>query len=217
MRLLTLEEVAERWTIAHTIAVVAWSAVIVLGIVLLIRSNISTYPSTGNLKVYAAENATFKYPANWTINTCKSDKSFIELPGTIKSNYKGEKAYKLAMYGTGAFNCVADRPERLDISSEEIVASSTPCAPGTSTDGERLENGLYLQLKEQAGDVLAVHIKQNSCFAPADTIVLGFAFTDPQAQAGDSVEFGLPGVSKDMFLASPQYRDIRTLAESIRY
>lgn len=217
MGLPSLEELAEKWTPAHTIAVAAWVVVLVLGAVLLARNTASTYPATDERKIYAAENATFYYPANWTINPCIPDEPFIELPGTIKSNYKGERGYKLTVYGTGAYNCVKDRPERLDIYPEEIVASDQPCAPGTSTPGERLANGLYLQLQEQDGEVVSVYIKQNSCYAPADTVVLGFGFGDPKAGPGDTAEFGLPRVEKDDFLRSRQYQDIRALAESIRY
>jgi len=217
VKILSLEELAERWSLAHTVAVAAWVVVIVLGIALLLRGDGSNYPVTDLKKVYAAENATFTYPANWTLNDCAPDKAFIELPGTIGSDYKGRQAYPLTIYGTGAFNCVKDRPERLDIYSEQIVASDTPCSITTSTKGERLENGLYMQLQEQVGKIIAAHIKQNSCFAPADTVVLGFAFLDPAEEPGDAAEFGRPGVETDAFLASQQYQDIRALAESIRY
>lgn len=217
MKFPSLEELAERWTVAHTIAVAAWAVVLVLGLMLLVRGNTNTYPVTSEKKVYAAENATFKYPANWTINNCVPDKPFIELPGSVKSGYKDRGDYSLTIYGTGAYNCIKDRPERLDISPEEIVASDTPCATATSTEGEKLVNGLYLQLQEDAGQVVAVHIKQNSCFAGADTVVLGFAFTDPQAEPGDTAAYGPPRVDKEDFLNSRQYQDIRTLAESIKY
>ena len=213
----TLEELAERWTIAHTISIVAWAAVIVLGIVLLLRNNQSTYPVDRSLKVYAAENATFRYPANWKLNTeCKADQPFLELPGTIRSDYK-EKRYELQIYGFGAFSCIKDRPEKLDIYTEQMVASDTPCAPSSSTDGDRLENGLYFNLKEQGGKIIAVHIQQNGCYAPANTVVLGFAFVDPYARTDDMTKFGTPRIKKADFLASPQYRDIRALAESIKY
>lgn len=214
--LLSIETLAERWSFAHTIAVAAWAAVIVLGLVFLVRSNVSPYPATDRLKVYAAENATFKYPENWTINNCESGKPFIELPGAIKTDYK-RKGYELKMYGTTAYNCIKDRPERLDLYPEEMAASSNPCAPASSTDGEQLGNGLYLQLREEQGDILSVHIKQNSCYAPADTLVLGFGFVDPDPQPGDTAEFGTPRVDKETFLKSRQYQDIRALAESIKY
>lgn len=217
MRLLSLDELAERWTLAHTIAVAAWAVVLVLGAMLYARNHVSTYPATDNVKVYAAENATFKYPENWQINDCASNKPFIELPGSIRSNYKDQKAYQLQIYGTGALNCINDRPERLDIYSENIVASDNPCAPATSTQGEQLTNGLYLQLAEQDGEVVAVRIKQNSCFAPAHTALLGFAFIDPNGNEEDTYNFGPPRVPKEVFLASRQYRDIRALAESIKY
>jgi len=213
---LSIETLAERWSTAHTVAVMAWAAVIVLGLVFLLRGNASSYPVTDQLKVYAAENATFKYPANWTINNCESGKPFIELPGAIKTDYK-RKGYELKMYGTTAYNCIKDRPERLDLYPEEMSASDNPCAPATSTEGERLSNGLYLQLHEEQGDVLAVHIKQNSCYAPVDTLVLGFGFVDPDPQPGGTLEFGTPRVDKETFLKSRQYQDIRALAESIKY
>lgn len=217
MRFPSLEELAEKWTLAHTIAVAAWAVVLVLGLTLLFRQTGNPYPVTDSRKVYAGENATFTYPANWTLNQCVPDKPFIELPGSFKADYKGQKAYALTIYGTGAYSCIKDRPERFDIYSEDIVASETPCATASSTKGEKLANGLYLQLQEQDGQLVAVHIKQNSCFAPADTAVLGFGLTDPDAKPGDEAEFGPPRISKDDFLASPQYQDIKALAESIRY
>ena len=217
MRFLSLEELAERWTAAHTIAVAAWIVVLVLGIAVFFKDRTGTYPAADVYKVYAAENATFTYPANWQINNCVTGHPFIELPGNIKATYKNKKGYKLAMYGTGAYSCVKDRPERLDIYHEDIVASDHPCAPGTSTEGERLSNGLYLQLQEEGGEVVAVDIKQNSCFAPADTVVLGFAFTDPNAADGDTEQYGPPSVPKKDLLKSRQYQDIRALAQSIRY
>jgi hypothetical protein len=217
VKLLDLAALAERWTIAHTFAVAAWVAVAVLGLLLLVRSNVSTYPATNTLKVYAAENATFKYPENWTVNNCEADKPFIELPGTIKTDYKKDHNYQLKMYGTTAYNCIKDRPERLDLYPEEIAASSNPCAPASSTEGEQLDNGLYIQLQQEGNDVLAIHVKQNSCYAPADTLVMGFAFTDPDPKLGDSVEFGVPRVKKEKLLESRQYKDIRALAESIKY
>ena len=212
----SVEDLAEKWTLAHTVAVATWAVVIVLGIMLLVRNNASTYPVTDAVKVYAAENATFRYPANWTVNDCSSDKPFIELPGTIASDYKGQKRYPLGIYGTGAYSCVRGRPERLDISPEEIAASDNPCAPATSTQGEKLGNGLYLQLKEERDELVAIYIRQNSCFAPTDTVVLGFAFTDPKVQKDDITRFGVLLATAD-FVASPQYHDIRALAESIRY
>lgn len=218
MKFSSLEELAEKWTVAHTVAVAAWAVVLVLGLVVLLHGGeTNTYPVTNDLRVYAAENATFRYPANWTINDCVPDKPFIELPGTIKSNYKDRKSYPLSIYGTGAYSCIKGRPERLDIALEDIVASDTPCATATSTRGEKLSNGLYLQLQEQAGQVVAVHVKQNSCFAPTDTVVLGFAFTDPKAEPGDMHAFGPPRVNKEDFLQSRQYQDIRSVAENIRY
>lgn len=213
----TLEELAERWTLAHTIAVAAWAVALVLGLMLLVRSTAGTYPTTDDLQVYAAENATFMHPANWTINDCVAGRPFIELPGTFKADYKGQKAYPLAIYGTGAYNCIKGRPERFDIYPEDIIASDTPCATATSTKGEKLGNGLYLQLQEQEGELVAIYIKQNSCFAPADTAVIGFAFKDLQAEPGDADKYGPSRVSKDKFLASRQYKDIRALAESIHY
>lgn len=217
MRLPSLEELAEKWTFAHTIAVAAWVLVVVLGIAVLVRGDGSNYPVTDTKKIYAAENATFSYPANWTVNACTSNKPFIELPGTIGSDYKDRRNYPLGIYGMGAYNCVRDRPERLDISPEEIVASDTPCAPASSTKGEKLSNGLYLQLRESDGKVTAVEIRQNKCYAPNDTMVLGFAFVDPEAEAGDEAAFGQPCVDKEAFVQSPQYQDIRAVAESIRY
>lgn len=217
MNIPSLEELAENWRLAHTVAVAAWAVVIVLGIMLLVQNSASTYPATDRLKVYAAENATFRYPANWTINGCSTNKPFIELPGNIKSNYKNKRAYPLTIYGTGAYNCIKDRPERLDISPEEIVASDNPCAPASSTEGEKLSNGLYLQLIEEGGELAAIHIKQNSCFVPTDTVVLGFAFSDPEAEEGDLMKFGPPHMKADDFKKSQQYQDIRTVAESISY
>jgi hypothetical protein len=217
MRFLSLEELAERWSIAHTIAVAAWAVAAVLGITLMIRNSRPTYPDTDRLKTYAAENATFSYPENWTINKCSPDKSFIELPGTIKSSYKGHPGYRLKIYGDVVYKCIKDRPVHMDIYSEKIKASKKPCAIGTSTQGERLDNGLYLQLKVMDEQVYAIHIKQNSCFAPNNTVVIGFAFSDPEATADDEEEFGAPWVDKEDFLKTQQYQDIRSLAESIRY
>jgi hypothetical protein len=217
MRFASLEELAERWSIAHTIALSAWVVALVLGVTLLIRNSADTYPVTDMYKVYAAENATFTYPANWTINRCSPDKSFIEVPGTIKSDYKGRNAYLLTIYGDVVYECMENRPARLDIRSEKLVASNDPCAPATSTEGEDLGNGLYLQLQETDEEVYALHIKQNSCYAPADTVVLGFAFLDPNAEPDDSAEHGPPRVKKEAFLKSRQFQDIRALAQSIRY
>lgn len=217
MSLPTLEELAEKWTFAHTIAVVAWAAVMVLGILLLLQNTRSTYPAETRVKVYAAENATFKLPINWKVNSdCDPNRPFIELPGTIESDYK-KKGYELQIYGMGAFSCVKNRPERLDIYPEQMVASDNPCAPATSTEGKRLGNGLYLNLKEQGGKIVAVHIQQNVCYAPANTVVLGFSFVDPKAETDDMARLGPPRVKKEDFLKSPQYRDIKALAESIRY
>src|SRR6185369_6089235 len=141
---------------------------------------------------------------------------FIELPGTIKTDYK-HKDYQIKMYGTTAYNCIKDRPERLDLYPEEMTASSNPCAPATSTEGEQLSNGLYLQLQQEGDDVLAINVRQNSCYAPADTLVLGFGFTDPKPESADSSSFGVPRIKKEKLLESRQYKDIRTLAESIKY
>lgn len=217
MKWLSLEELADRWTGAHTIAVTAWVMVLVLGVLLLVRGGSGNYPVAEEYKFYAAENATLKYPANWTINDCDSEAPFIELPGTISSNYRGKKS-KLSIYGTGAYNCVSGRPERLDLHPEEMIASEQPCAPGTSTEGERLKNGLYLQLLEYDTDeIAAIHIKQNSCYAPENTLVLGFGFEDPELEPGSFSDHGPPRVNKDILLESPQYQDIRALAESISY
>lgn len=217
MRLPSLEELAERWTLGHTVAVAAWVVVVVLGLTLLLRGEGSTYPEASQLKVYAGENATFTYPANWTINTtCIPNKPFIELPGTIKTNY-AESETQLTIHGTAAFNCVKGRPERFDIFPEDISADGTPCAPATSTRGERLSNGLYLQLQEEDDYVLAIAIRQNRCYAPTDTLVLGFGFTDVDPESIDIAEHGMPRVEKSVLLESPQYKDIRALAESIKY
>jgi hypothetical protein len=199
------------------VAVVAWVVVVVLGVALLFKSHVSTYPTIDRFRLYAAENATFTYPENWKINDCVPDHPFIELPGTIRSDYKRKKGYQLTIYGADTFNCIKGRPDRLDIYSEDIAASDSPCVPATSTRGEHLSNGLYLQLQEQGDRILAVQIKQNSCFAPADVVVLGFAFVDPKAKEGDAAQFGVASIKKTDFLASPQYRDIKALAESIRY
>ncbi|HEY5806282.1 MAG TPA: hypothetical protein VIS56_02760 [Candidatus Saccharimonadales bacterium] len=216
MRFSSLEELAARWTLAHTVAVAAWVVAVALGSILLFR-NTDTYPSTDAHRVYAGENATFTYPANWELGSCVPGKPFIELPGYIEADYKDQKGYRLLVYGTGAYNCIKDRPERFDIYPENMPAGDAPCAPASSTKGERLGNGLYLQTHEADGEVVATYIKQNSCYAPVDTVVLGFAFTDPNAQPGEIEEFGSPRVNKDKFLASPQYQDIKALAESIRY
>jgi len=217
VRLSSLEALAEKWTIAHTISLAAWVAVLVLGIFLIFRPSGSSYPKTDILKTYAGENATFTYPENWTVGNCGLDEPFLELPGTIESEYKGKRSYPLAIYGTGAYNCMKDRPQRFDIYPENLKASDNPCAPSASTEGERLDNGLYFEVKEQGEHVVAVHIKQNNCYAPADTVVLGFAFVDPEMQVGDDVEFGMPTVNKEIFLKSPQYADMHSLAQSIRY
>lgn len=218
MRLPSIEELAERWSFAHTLAVAAWVVVVVLGVTLLIRQNADTYPAVDRFKVYAAENATFTYPANWRINECTPDKSFMEVPGTIKSDYKGRKAYLLTMYGDVVYECMKGRPARLDIHPEKIRASrDAPCVLAASTKGERLANGLYLQLQELEDEVYAVHIKQNSCYAPSDTVVIGFAFTDPGADPADREEYGPPRVKKEAFLKSRQFLDIRALAQSIHY
>ncbi|HTH72724.1 MAG TPA: hypothetical protein VL737_05180 [Candidatus Pristimantibacillus sp.] len=217
MRWPSLEDLAERWTPAHTIAVSAWVIVLILGVTLLFRGDGTNYPVTGQQKTYAAENATFKYPANWTINQCAPNQPLIQLPGTIAASYKGKKRYPLTIYGADAFNCIKGRPDRLDIYPENMTAGSNPCSIATSTKGEKLKNGLYLELQEEGDYVVAIHIKQNSCYAPSDTVVLGFAFTDPNAEEGDLAKYGLPSVKKQDLLASDQYKDIRTLAESISY
>ena len=214
MKSFSLEAVAKHWTLAHTIAIFAWIIVLILGVQLLWRHVSPTYPGAGKLKIYAGENATFMYPENWTLNNCVADKPFIELPGSIKTNYKGKQAYKFTIEGSGSYRCIEGRPERFDIYSEKITASESPCSITLSTKGEKLKNGLYLQLQERNGEVQSLVIRQNECFAPADTIILRFSFADPRSEG--VVEEPLT-VEKDSFLASPQYKDIKELAESIRY
>lgn len=214
MKRLSLEKVVDRWSVAHTVALAAWAVVSVLGILLAARHTRDSYPATDKSKIYAGENATFYYPENWTINNCEGDKHFIELPGTIKSTYKGRHAYPFTMYGMAAYECIKDRPQRFDIHPEEIVASEKPCSIATSTKGKRLDNGLYLQLAEDKDGVFGIVIRQNNCFAPPESSVLAFAFTDPAADTGLQT---IPRINKDVLLASRQYQDIKTLAEGIKY
>jgi len=219
MKLPSLEEIASRWTVGHTIAAFAWVIALVLGIANMVQQPHSSYPVAKSHKIYAGENATFAYPDNWTISGCVPGEPFIALPGTIPGIYKDKHSYPLSMYGITAFTCIKGRPERFDIHDETIVASENPCSVRTSTSGERLKNGLYLQLQQDGDDVLAVNIRQNKCFTQTDTSVLGFSFADPAATGANTSddEVVTPRVKKDVFLASPQYRDIRALAESIRY
>lgn len=210
---MNLERIADRWRIKHTVALAAWALVLILGLMLLVRNISGGYPATDQLKVYAAENATFTYPANWSVKGCASGRPFIELPGTFKTDYKGKHAYDLTVHGNGAFSCASGRPERFDLYPETFEASAAPCAPATSTRGERLQNGLYLQLDERGDELLAVHIRQNVCYAPPHTAVLSFAFADPKAESDDAV----PMVKTKDFTSSRQYLDIRALAENIRY
>jgi hypothetical protein len=214
MRLFSLESIAERWTVAHTIAAFAWVVVLVLGLQLFLRHVGGSYPATSKLKIYAGENATFMYPANWSISDCVADKPFIALPGTIKAHFKGKHAYPFTIEGEVSYRCMEGRPARLDIYSETLVASDHPCSTAMSTKGERLSNGLYLQLEERSGTVEAVNIQQNACFAPDGVHVLQFHFVDPE-QKGLQTE--TPAVGKAQLLASQQYKDIKALAASIRY
>jgi len=80
-----------------------------------------------------------------------------------------------------------------------------------------LANGLYLQLHEEDGDVVAVNVRQNKCFTQNDTSVIGFSFADPTPDEGNTDRYVTPRIKKELFLASKQYKDIRALAESIRY
>ena len=217
MKTLSLEDIVDKWSLAHTLAALAWFVVLILGITLLARNSRNPYPATNQLKIYAAENATFAYPANWTVNNCVPGHAFIELPGTMKTDFKGKKAYGLGLEGTGDYACIKNSPERLDLYSETISASDNPCAPASSTPGEKLDNGLYLQLGEQDGKVYGVSIHQNACFAPSGAAVLTFSFVDPQPKEGREGAIDTPYVSRKAFLASRQYKDIRALAQSIRY
>jgi hypothetical protein len=217
MKLVLLESLVARWTLSHTVAAAAWAVVIVLGLALALRGVEDPYPVTNNWKVYAGENATLRYPDNWQVRTCNPGHEFIELPGTIKTSYKGQKSYGLKIEGGGSYGCSNNKPERFDIYPETFVASDTPCIPATSTQGQRLENGLYLQLGEQDGEVFDIYIRQNRCFAPAEASVLHFVFVDPDARSGDATKYGMPRVKKDAFLQSSQYRDILALAASFRY
>jgi hypothetical protein len=210
----SLETIAEKWTVAHTIAVFAWIVVLILGAQLYWRHVSGSYPATSKLKIYAGENATFMHPENWAISNCVADKPFIALPGTIKADYKGKQAYSFVIEGKVSYRCMEGRPERFDIYSETLTASSNPCSPALSTKGEKLKNSLYLQLQEHEGKVQRVSIKQNACFAPADTAVMEFYFVDPEQEG---VQIETPGVEKAAFLASRQYQDIKALAESIHY
>lgn len=215
MKFLSLESIAEKWTVAHTIAVFAWIVVLILGLQLFWRHVSGSYPATSKLKIYAGENATFMYPENWTINNCVADRAFIELPGNIKADFKGKQAYRLTIEGASSYRCMENRPERFDIYSETIKASDNPCSQDFSTKGDRLNNGLFLQLLEEEGKVTSVQVKQNNCFAPADVSVLRFTFVDPTPEGGVATE--TPGVPTKDFLTSRQYKDIRALAESMRY
>lgn len=217
MKMPSLEDVASRWTFGHTAAVVAWVVVVVLALVLFSRHASDSYPATDRRKVYAGENVTFMYPENWIIGDCTAHRDFLELPGTIKANYKGRQAYAFVIRGGGSYTCIKDRPERFDIFPETIMASENPCIVAESTKGERLDNGLYLQLAEQDGEVFGLSIRQNSCFAPQDAYLLNFSFVDPEAEDNDISRYGPPRVKKDALLSSRQYQDIRTLAESFRY
>ena len=217
MRFPSLEDVATKWTLAHTVALVAWVVALLLGLQLLWRHVSGSYHGSSQLKVYAGENATFMYPANWQLHACEPGKPFIELPGTIKSTYKGRQAYGFTVIGTDSFECIKNRPEHFDIFPEVLAASYDPCAPGTSTSGTRLQNCLYMQIDEEGGKVKALRIMQNQCYAPNDAAILSFSFTDPEAKNGDTEKYGQPGVTKDVFLTSNQYKDIKTLAESIKY
>ncbi len=216
MRFPSLEDVAERWTVAHTVMVAAWVLVLVLGVALLARGTRDPYPVTDQMKVYAGENATFTYPSNWTINGCGEGDAFMELPGTFKADYKGKKAYGLQLRGNTMYSCVKDRPERFDIYNETIVASDTPCAPALAAKGEHLSNGLYIQIDKWQGGIYGVSIHQNGCFAPSGTAVLAFIFADPNDKA-TSGGYVTPELSDAAFKASRQYKDIRALAESFRY
>jgi hypothetical protein len=217
MKLPSLEDIAMKWSLAHTVALAAWVIVAALGVALFVRHTADPYPATDKHKMYAAENATFTYPQNWTINACVPGHSFIELPGTIKGDYKGRQAYGFTIIGSGAYACSKDRPERLDLYAETFTASDNPCAPATSTKGERLDNGLYLHLAEHNGEVYGISIHQNSCFAPEGVSVLTFSLMDPQAKVGDTEEYGPPRIKQEAFLVSRQYQDIKALVESIRY
>jgi hypothetical protein len=217
MKMPSLEDIASRWTVGHTVAAFAWVVALALGIANVLQSPRANYPTAKSHKIYAGENATFTYPDNWVISSCVPGEPLISLPGTIMGTYRGKDAYPLSMYGISAFSCVKGRPVRLDIHDETIVASENPCSIRNSTSGERLKNGLYLQLQQDGENILAVNIRQNKCFTQTDTSVLGFSFATPTANKDDGDDPATPRVKKDVFLASQQYRDIRAVAESIRY
>jgi hypothetical protein len=179
----------------------------------------STYHSSDQWRTYIG-NIAFSYPSSWSIRGCGESGAFIELPGKIPGHFKSvDKLDGLKISGsTGGNGCEPDNKITFDyFPSDEFMTAD--CQKFNT--GEKLSNDLFLDAKEHSdfpGEVWLVTIKQDTCYYQNQSII-SFSFDDPSiAPSGEKIlqYGGEPRVNKQKFLDSPQYRDIRRFAESIR-
>lgn len=163
------------------------------------------YPKT-NTWVTFRTNVVFHHPENWKVGSCGVLRPFIELPGTLKGNYKGSENYDLVIRAYAA--CEG---ERAILNYTEIDSNSqTVCEKG-----ERLSNGLVVGLNHYSKHkIRGVLVYDSSC----QDEVISFVAHDAKhtIASSDYDANGIPTVDQDTFIASPQYQDIKRFAESIR-
>ncbi len=164
-------------------------------------------------ETYSSNDISFQYPASWKFTPCAGGKIFA-LPGTITGIYKTDN-YPVNIQGNG-LSCI----------NNQLTAESIPindirkCEPHERR--EVIGNGLALDLNSQLfdwdDDITRVGVYV--CSSGEKKELLGFNFSDPHNDSvggEDIIKYGgEPRVSKESFLASQQYQDIKQFAESIR-
>jgi len=189
-------------------------SVFVIAILLMASSSNAHYPQDTKWLEYKGRIA-FTYPANWALNNCIDNKPFLELPGKLNGDFRTHDQ-RLKIYGSGSDLCRSDVSVKLNIGHPQDA--SQPCKKPA---GELLQNGLYLNLVDDTdypGYIWLVVVSPG-CDEVNVPDVLSFSFEDPQvSSSGKNILMygGEPRVNKEQFQASPQYRDMKRMAESIR-
>lgn len=151
-------------------------------------------------------NITFTYPKKWNVSFCKSGDA-IKLPGVISGEYKGNKA-DLDIFGDANIKKCTDQKAQFNLGH---TTQSCKLPDGS----RRLKNGLYLIALSNSKDrVWNTVISQDSCMKYT---LFSFTFGKQGQELGseDLLKFGEPNVTKDLFLNSSQYKQIKVMAESI--
>lgn len=165
---------------------------------------------------YEAGAISFVMPKSWDYRPCQHTPPSFAIPGHFRTTYAERK---VSLYFGGSLEGHCSRNDEFILHKDMYKPTNEPddgtCGKDQLVASEELANELTILVHGWSDRVTALYVVQGNCNTTVQRL-MNMSLLGADAWTEELLKYGTPYITKEVLLASQQYKDIKRMAESIQ-